>query len=390
MKKSDIFWQTYMNLEKELIEVSKFIFITDVKTVTINGVEQEEVCNTQLGTFSSHLADLLVRCCVQIEAISKELYYENGGTKPRGDNTIFFDEDCLKLIDIKWQTHSKQVLVVAPFFNLTREENRVLKPLKEAHKRQGTYWERAYQAVKHDRYASLCAGNVKALIQAMAALYLLNLYLRKDTWVVKYQDVQKQDYGMGSSLFSVKAPATNGIWYGNNPVLSESPYVVEYQETDYKRIEEIQKKEEEALNDYLKSQPEMNEEAFISQLQAAFRRSPQSVMGIWELGVYRLNKMIPSTLSFEERKERLIQSDAWNGWINQNNLHLLPEELTSENIQHGIDTAGRRWGMSIMKSIQKGEWLPIAWGSGMCKVYIPEGAEVTANSATDFSNTSSL
>lgn len=26
MKKSDIFWQTYLNLEKEAIEVSKYIF----------------------------------------------------------------------------------------------------------------------------------------------------------------------------------------------------------------------------------------------------------------------------------------------------------------------------------------------------------------------------
>ena len=29
MKKADIFWQTYLNLEKEVIEVSKFIFFTD-------------------------------------------------------------------------------------------------------------------------------------------------------------------------------------------------------------------------------------------------------------------------------------------------------------------------------------------------------------------------
>ncbi len=81
MKKSDIYWQTYLNLEKEVIEVSKFIFITDEKTVIKNGVELVESCNTQLETFSPHIADLLVRCCVQIEAISKELYYENGGTK---------------------------------------------------------------------------------------------------------------------------------------------------------------------------------------------------------------------------------------------------------------------------------------------------------------------
>lgn len=178
MNKSDIFWQTYLNLEKEMIEVSRYIFITYEITVRHNGTETTQSYDVQLNTFSPHLADLLVRCCVQIEAISKELYHANGGTKERGDKTLLFDEDCLKLIDIKWETHNKKVLVVAPFFNLTKDENRVLRPLKEAHKRGGTYWSKAYQAVKHDRFASLKHGNVKAVLHALAALYLLNVYYR--------------------------------------------------------------------------------------------------------------------------------------------------------------------------------------------------------------------
>ena len=180
MNKPDIFWQTYLNLEQEMKEVAKYIFVADTVNVHRNGQEVTENCETQLQTFSPHIADLLIRGCVQIEAISKELYHDNGGTKPRGDNTIFFDEDCLKLIDQKWATHEKKVLVVAPFFNLTKDENRILRPLKEAHKRSGIYWAKAYQAVKHDRIASIQYGNVKALLQAMAALFLLNLYYRND------------------------------------------------------------------------------------------------------------------------------------------------------------------------------------------------------------------
>ena len=126
MKKSDIFWQNYLSLEKEAIEVSRFIFITDEKIVNHKGVERRESCNSQLETFSPHIADLLVRCCVQIEAVSKELYFELGGAKQRGDNTIHFDDDCLKLIDKKWGTHNKCVQVVAPFFNLTKDEEIIL------------------------------------------------------------------------------------------------------------------------------------------------------------------------------------------------------------------------------------------------------------------------
>lgn len=376
MKKSDIFWQTYLNLEKELIDVSKFIFITDVKTVNKNGVEVEETCNTQLETFSPHIADLLIRCCVQIEAISKELYHENGGQKPRGDNTIFFDEDCLKLVDIKWQTHNKHVLVVAPFFNLTKEENKVLRPLKEAHKRQGTYWERAYQAVKHDRLASLCCGNVKALINAMAALYLLNLYLRNDSWLVKYQDLSKQDYSMGSALFAVKPPITNQLWYGNQPLVSESPFVVAYQEDVYKRIEGAQKAERDAQVEYWVKQPELKDPEFVALINAELEKKKQDpayrVLLIWELAKYRLRKMLPKEMSFEERKFRLIHSEAWRGRINQQNKHLAPDEITEENIDKEIESVAIRWGMQIEWGFKKEEWELFATSSAGCKVYIPD------------------
>lgn len=375
MKKSDIFWQTYLNLEKEAIEVSKYIFFTDEVLVNGKGGIVAQSCNTQLETFSPHIADLLVRCCVQIEAISKELYFDNGGTKARGDSSILFDEDCLKLIDMKWQTHNKTVMVVAPFFNFVKDENRILKPLKEAHKRQGTYWEKAYQAVKHDRYSSLHKGNVKAFIHALAALYLLNLYYRNDSWVTKYQDISKLDYSMGSAIFTVKPPVANQLWHGNSPTITESPYVASYQDADYQCIEEMQRKEEQALNDYWINQPELREPAFQAQLQEAVEREKkdphQRVMHIWELAKYRLNKKIPNTLTFEERKVCLINSKEWNGWINQHNKHLSADELTEDNIQKEIDSVGIRWGMEIMKSFQKLEWLPIALNSEICNIYIP-------------------
>lgn len=375
MKKSDIFWQTYLNLEKEVLEVSKYIFFTDEKLVNSGGSTISQACNTQLETFSPHIADLLVRCCVQIEAISKELYFDNGGTKARGDNNIFFDEDCLKLIDVKWQTHNKIVMVVAPTFNFTKDENRILKPLREAHKRQGTYWEKAYQAVKHDRYSSLHKGNVKALIHALAALYLLNLYYRNNSWVTKYQDVSKLDYSMGSAIFTVKSPVVAQLWYGNTPIDCESPYVVRYREADYQRIEEMQRREEQALNDYWSAQPELCEPAFQAQLQEAIEREKkdphQRVMHIWELTKYRLNKTIPNNLAFEERRALLINSEGWNSWEHQQHRHLSANELTEENIQKEIDDTAIHWGIDIMRRFQKLEWFSLAINSEICEIYIP-------------------
>lgn len=370
MKKADIFWQTYLNLEKEVIEVSKYIFFTDEVLVNGNGGIVAQVCNTQLETFSPHIADLLVRCCVQIEAISKELYFDNGGTKARGDNSIFFDEDCLKLIDVKWNTHNKIAMIVAPFFNFTKNENSILKPLKEAHKRQGTYWERAYQAVKHDRYSSLQKGNVKALIQALAALFLLNIYYRNDSWITKYNDISKLDYSMGSAIFTVKSPEANQLWYGNNTTICESPYVVRYKDADYQQIEEMQRDEQQELNEYWRKQPELMESAFINQLQKA-SEGGRTVMYIWELAKYRLNKKIPNTLSFNDRKSLLIVSEEWNGWIHQHNMQCSADELTEENIQKEIDSVGTSWGIEIMRKFQKMEWVQIAMNSEICEIYIP-------------------
>ena len=93
MNKSGLFWQTYLQLEKEALELSRYIYFTDEIIVNVNGAEVSQSCTTQLDVFSPYIADLLVRCCVQIEVISKELYFDNGGTKPRGDSSIFFDKD---------------------------------------------------------------------------------------------------------------------------------------------------------------------------------------------------------------------------------------------------------------------------------------------------------
>lgn len=376
MNKSDIFWQTYLNLEKEMIEVSRYIFITDEITVRENGTETTQSYDAQLKTFSPHLADLLVRCCVQIEAVSKELYHANGGTKPRGDKTLFFDEDCLKLIDMKWATHNKRVLVVAPFFNLTKDENKVLRPLKKAHKRGGTYWGKAYQAVKHDRFASLKCGNVKAVLHALAALYLLNVYYRNDSWVIPYKDLRETDYSLSSSIFAVNPPIAEQLWYGNEPKQSDSPYVVRYKAEDYKRIEEMQKSDADALTAYWRQQPELSDTEFISILSEEQKKQRQNptyrIMYIWELAKFRLKKMLPSTMPFEERKRQLINSDAWKCEINQINRHLSIDEITEENIEKEIENVGIRWGMDIEKRYNTLNWVLLATNEAMCEVSIPK------------------
>lgn len=376
MKKSDIFWQTYLNLEKETLEVSKYIFFTDEVTTSKNGCFCSKTCDMQLKTFSPYIADLLICCCVQIEAISKEIYFENGGSKKRGDSHVFFDEDCLKLINSKWHTDNKTVLVVAPSFNFTKKENNVLFPLKNAFKRKGTFWERAYQAVKHDRYLCLPEGNVKALIHSLAALYLLNLYYRKDSWITALQNLSKHDYGMGSKIFAVKAPSTSSLlWEENKPEESESPYVATFQDEEYQKMQKIRDKEVNALNNYLLTQPELRESGFKTYMDTAIERAKKDptrpVLLYNEIYKYRLNKKISPTLSFEDRKKMLLNSKEWNYWKDYTNSKSTGDEITEDNIQDKIDELGSFWGTKTALQYNKLTWANIGVTKEICHVYIP-------------------
>ena len=368
MKKSDIFWQTYLNFEKELLKLSKYIFFSD--EIIIEGKTQKY--DAQLETFSPYIADILISCCVQIEAISKELYFCIGGEELRGSNNIRFDTDCLKLINEKWNTNNKRITIIEPLFNFTKDENRNLRPLKNAHKSKGTYWERAYQAVKHDRYTYLHLGNVKSFLHALAALYLLNLYNRNDSWETKYLDISKYDYSMGSKIFSVCPPATDQLWYGNKAIESDSPYVVTYKTQDYMRIKQMQDEEYEALNNYWKRQPELKEFEFKKQIQEALQNKQSRVLELCELSKYRLNKKIPKNLPLQDRISKLKESAEWKYSATRNGINILEKDITENNIQIIIDSVGYYWGYNLMNQFQKLEWIPVAMHEQICEVYIPK------------------
>ena len=62
------FWNAYKRLEREVIELSEYIHVSD----------------DQLGVYSLKIGDLLVRTAIEAETLVKLLYHENGGEKPNG------------------------------------------------------------------------------------------------------------------------------------------------------------------------------------------------------------------------------------------------------------------------------------------------------------------
>ena len=171
MATQNLYWPVYKNLEKEFLKLAEYIHFSD----------------DQLSTYSMHMADLIVRCAIEIEAISKELYCLLGGNMTPTDNQgnsrdLYFDTDCLALLEQKWFLSKKQISVSAATIYFADEDNKIITPLHKAYKRgtSGSKWKQAYQALKHDRKKTLRNANIKNLLHALGALYILNLYYRDE------------------------------------------------------------------------------------------------------------------------------------------------------------------------------------------------------------------
>lgn len=239
----------YKNLEEEVVNLSKYIQIND----------------NQLKVYSMHIADLIVRCAMEIESISKELYWETGGQKVYDEDgkerDLFFDTDCIKRLDDLWGICEKEIIVSSEKFYFENEENIIIRPLHKGQKRQGAKWNKAYQAVKHDRKGSICCGNIQNLILALGALYILNMYYldRNVDLGITDTPLEQFDARMGSVIFSSSvADATINVSMGANSgedVISEelkekcksAIYIIRYKKESWERINKAIKDDNDRL-----------------------------------------------------------------------------------------------------------------------------------------------
>ena len=243
-----LYWQVYLGLEREFLSIAEVVFIDD---------KQQEV-------YSMKIADLLIRTVVEIESIAKALYLENGGDSTIPDDEMYFDTVCTARLEDLWKLSKKAVFVVSPYIFFEQEVNKVLYPLHKATKRgdKSADWNRAYQAVKHNRVRELKKGNIKHLLHGLAALYVLNLYYRR----VSVEDLSEADVknfkpNFSSELFTVKIHQIHGIsadgHYTKQEDYDECVYIQDYKDdTKTKAVEAmaeinlfVQKKSEQLLID---------------------------------------------------------------------------------------------------------------------------------------------
>ena len=97
---------------------------------------------------------------------------------------------------------TKEIVIENEYFYIENEENKKLIPLKKAHIRSGASWNKAYQAIKHNRFYNLNKATIKNLLDALGALYILNVYYKDEVKKIgRYVDEIDDHYG--SEIFLV-------------------------------------------------------------------------------------------------------------------------------------------------------------------------------------------
>ena len=178
--------------------------------------------------------------------MAKELFYANGGVAPIG-RSLYFDTDCMEYLERKWLLSKKTIYINSPYFFFTDTKITNLTPLNKTDKRgtSASKWQQAYQAVKHNRIHNLKKGNVLNLINALGALYILNIYYREAQFEsVADKDASNIDWGLGSAIFSVKVShedggASNDKIYEKKADYDECIYLVKHTDDSAKYFMDI-------------------------------------------------------------------------------------------------------------------------------------------------------
>ena len=173
----NLFLPIYKKIETEFIELSYSIYIN----------------RSQLKTYSVKIADLILRTVSECENLAVELCkkekikFKNKNGRIR--TSVYFPEyiEALndkynlkqKYVGFDYQNSDKNVydFKLTPFRKKEIKSNKTIK--------ENWSWYHAYNKMKHDRNKFFKLANLDNLINAMAALFLLNNYLLDKTFYSK-------------------------------------------------------------------------------------------------------------------------------------------------------------------------------------------------------------
>lgn len=150
---NNLYITIYKKIEEEVLNLSSSIHFTD----------------DQINVYSVDIADLIVRCSIEIESIVKDIY--NSETKTILDSP----GKCLKWMNEKWKISKKAISIISPHFHFNKAFPQLLCPL-DYEKNSPEDFYKQYNAIKHNREKNINKANIYTLIRVLGALYILNLY----------------------------------------------------------------------------------------------------------------------------------------------------------------------------------------------------------------------
>lgn len=210
------YWQIYSELEKELENIM----------YTISFVREHR------KVYSPRIAELIVRCGMQIESTIQSLYAQ----EHKNTSSKINYKTCIEFLNKKWDFSERYVIIqtdkiksannnamfIPPFSQLVdkvatingkkhycpkNSPNSFNVNVAKGQRCKAYVWENAYNNLKHNFYNSIEEyGNIFNLILIMSTLYLLNIYwdpgleltnIYNGISVMKHTDITK------SKVFSV-------------------------------------------------------------------------------------------------------------------------------------------------------------------------------------------
>ena len=265
LEKKNLYISVYRRLEKEVIALADSISFDD----------------TQKNVYSSMIGDIILRCSTDIEAISKDLYYRLKPEKKTGkeNKNLHFDYCCLVLLMKEWKIDKRRIYISHPNMHFSDCE---LVPLLYVDKKldddpnntEICRWKQAYQKIKHNRTENISKATVWNMLNALGALYILNLYYADESFWFETPIGKRREYTDSSDIFTPDLYDATEIDFSdlnNNKsivVPEESVFVLKYEDKAYENVQKS----------YYVSHIATNLKSFISQ---QYKDSPAMIGRDW-------------------------------------------------------------------------------------------------------------
>lgn len=197
-------WEYFLVLEKDFLEIERYVtfdlgdnYLYTTQAVNNNGNSQ---------CFSNEFIKQYQAICSEVDVILKSICVELNSNSTANNMEQYTDEILNVWSGIVQQKAKMKDIELQPFLNWT----------KTPHYHSPDWWT-PYNKVKHERLSNYKKANLKNTLNALAGLYILELYLIKhigdrDNTIDVPNDISK--------MFEMVDYATNDTVIGKNSYLA--------------------------------------------------------------------------------------------------------------------------------------------------------------------------